>query len=209
MSDPVIPYPLSPEHVLERYRHALGEFIHDFTWLEVCLFGLLCAVAGTSTEIGQALFSGARADTLIKLINRCYTAQEREPEPYLVRALEQISLLNSVRNSVVHSTTFAIEQNEDEVLATNLFRYMPKDVKELTFSPETLYAMAKDARVIPAMLLVAECETRKPGSTGGLSAEMAGARPPWHYKSPPQASAGRKSRGTPRKHTRQRPPYDE
>ncbi len=102
--------------------------------------------------------------------------------------------MNGARNAVVHSTTFALEESETEVIATNRFRHMPKDVKNLILKPEELYALAKDAQTISAVLIVAEAENRKPGSAAKLSAEMAIARPPWHYKPPKRRPLRRKEK---------------
>lgn len=177
-----IPYPLDPEHIMARYRHALGEFIHDFAWLEVCLVHLLCAVAGIDDKLGPALFSGARAETLTGFIRKCYVAQDRQIDPYLDRALAQVTVLNGARNEVVHFTTFAIEDSEDAVLATDQFRRLPGAYKNRLLTPEVLIAMSGDARVIPAMLAVAEAENRELGSTGQLVSEMNQKQPPWRYR---------------------------
>lgn len=187
MSDPIIPHPLDPDHVLERYRHALGEFLHDFAWLEVCLFNLLCAAADIDEGIGRALFSGTRSDQLCQFIRRCFIARNLTMEPYLDRALSHVAVLNKARNEAVHFTTFEIEDEGEAVLATNQFRYMPDGVINRLLTPEVLYAMSKDARIVPAMISVAEAELREPESTGELLAEMRNVQPAWRYKPPSQA----------------------
>ncbi|MEA3033982.1 MAG: hypothetical protein QOH86_1998 [Sphingomonadales bacterium] len=198
---------------MARYRHALGEFIHDFAWLEVCLVHVLCAVAGIKDEIGPVLFSGTRANDLISFIRKCYIAQEREIEIYLDRALTQVSLLNSARNEVVHFTTFGIEDSEDAVLATNQFRLMPGNVKNRLLTPEVLLAMSKDARVISGMLAIAEAEGKDPGSTGDqIVSEMNGKQPPWHYRPVSLPDRRQPGSGTPaqsRRARRGRPPPSE
>lgn len=184
MSDPDLPYPLDPDSALSRYRYALGEFIHDFSWLETRLFDLLCTVAGVTEEIGQALFSGTRADQLISFIKRCYVAQELELEPYVARAFAQVSVINAARNKAVHFVTLGLEDSETEVFVTNRFRHLRRDWKDEAHTAEMLRAMAKDTRIISAILTVADSEAKEPGSTGKLLSEMRGKQRPWRYKPP-------------------------
>jgi hypothetical protein len=199
-----IPLSIDPDDVVTRYRYALGTFINEFTWMEMFLFHLLCAAANVTEGVGQALFSGARADEMTKLVRRCYEASDKQLEPWLERALSQITVLNGVRNQVVHYTTAGIEDNFDEVWASNRYRYPSKTAKDLRFKPEDLMAMANDSRIIIAYLTTGTEENKKPGSMPTIVEGMQGKQPAWHYKSPQPASPGHKSRGTPRKQSRPR-----
>lgn len=168
--------------VMDRYRLALGRFIHDFAILEASIFDLPCAVAGVSDEIGGALFSGTRAEQTLSFIKRCYEVRELEIPLYVLRAADQVGLLNSGRNDAVHFPTFSIEDDEDHVVATNALRALPARRRDGVLSPADLEAMARDARILPAYFTVAACELREPDSTETLSEEMRGSQPPWTYK---------------------------
>lgn len=178
--------------VIDRYRLALGTFIHDFAMLEAFLFDLLCAAAGVSSEIGGALFSGARAENLMSLTKRCYEASETEFPPFLQRAFSQITVLNHARNDAVHFVTLGMQDDEEQVLATSALRNMPSRAKEIVTSPAGLEAMSKDARVIPALLMVATYEIRDPGSIRLLSESVREPSPPWHYTPAGQDSPRRR-----------------
>lgn len=195
MSDSDIQFAFDSESVMARYRHALGEFIHDFVWIEVCIFNLLCATARMSRPIGQALFSGARAEQLIGHIRRCYDARNKVIEPYLDRALAQSIVLNKARNQVVHFFTIGIEDSETEVFATNQFRYLTQNATDIRVSPETLNDMAQDARIISAILMTTEAEMRHPGRMPTIMADMRNEHLQWCYKPSQPAQKVRKGRG--------------
>lgn len=169
---------------MERYRRALGSFIHDFTVLEVSRFRLLCVAAGVTEEVGQALFSGARADGMLQQIRRCYRAREWKIEPHLESALSQVVIINSARNAAVHYLTLQVEDDERAVLATNHLRYPRENAKEVRISPESLDEAGSDCRRIGAVLSVATFEIREPGSTGKLGQNMKSAPPAWRYRPP-------------------------
>ncbi len=166
---------------IERYQSALGQFIHDFTILELFIFSLLCAAAGVTDEIGRAIFSGTRADQMISLIKRCFEVREREIPEFLNRAFLQAGVLNKARNEVVHFVTMSIEDDDDAVYATSTMRTIASKAKELTIQPEALEAMAQDARILPAMFNVAMFEITEPESVTGLSDAMREPFPAWHY----------------------------
>lgn len=180
--DPVIPLPFADNHVLDRYRHALGQFVEDFSWMEVCLFKLLCAAIPVPENVGQALFSGARAEALIGNIRRCYGAHEHTLEPYLDAALGQATSLNSIRNEVVHFATFAIENSDEAVYTTNQFRYLSGKATTRLLTPELLHDLSFDAQMVSHIAQMTEADLNDPGSPGEVLSQMRAAKQPWRYR---------------------------
>jgi hypothetical protein len=166
----------SPSDFDAEYSQRLGDFIQQFSQLELALFYLLCKVAHVDEKIGQALFSGARADALISLIRRCHEAREIEIPPDTERALQQIAVLNGARNDTVHLIR-DWQAPRGKRTFTNKMRYPPRTAKTVTISASDLEAMDSDTLAIEGFLLN-DCEYLLPAT--------------WRYRPPTQASKGRK-----------------
>jgi hypothetical protein len=88
----------------DKYYRAVGHIIDLFASTEDMLVTELARLCGVSDPVAQAIFSGTRVDAAMSLIKRVLdakgaTAEEREP--YEI-AFEQLRLLNSARNEIVH-----------------------------------------------------------------------------------------------------------
>lgn len=165
------------EPILVRYQRELGGFVHDFTWMEVALFQLLCARANIIEPIGKALFNGVRADALVGHIRRCYEAFDEDIPEQLDAALVQARILNSGRNEVVHRVALPHEDGLT-VVTSNSLRMPENKAVSISVTPDLLADMAKDCRLILAVLVAAEAQIRVPGSVEYLQSEQPIA---WQY----------------------------
>lgn len=183
-----------------RYYYRLGLFITQFSFFEAALFLALCKVAGIKQGMGQALFSGARADALLTLIRRAHEARGLPIKPWLDRALQQAALINGVRNDLVH---LIISKESPGFTLTSEFRKMSGRAKSVTVTLETIEALCDDLLTIfDAMCLAAK--TLNPEGKARWRKLLESAQKPWRYKPPEQESSRQTRRGDHSK--RKRPP---
>lgn len=188
----------------ELYHLQVGRFIFNFSRLEVGLFKELCHIAQLETTVGKALLSGHRSETLISLIRRCYEARNMEIPPLLERVLQRASLLNNVRNDLVHLT---VTSSMGEMVASNRARYMPTKAKEVTVSSAMVDAIWRDTFQARRALEYLDGERR--GSPRITSSHYADIHDPWRYKPPEQASSRPDRPRAPKRERQRRSPPGE
>jgi hypothetical protein len=187
----------------KEYWSELGQLIHAFSIVERRLLGLLHKWAGVTDIVAGILFSGTRADSAKDHINRILEATgKNEIKERLKRPLDQFSVINTVRNHLVH---WGAQNDNDtgEFLVSNAFLSPVADrLKEFKISPAKMQYMRDDLDKISMCFLLESVETDwtvDPTWKDHLAE-------PWLYK-PPQPSP-RKSKPQPprqpKEHSRQR-----
>jgi len=94
------------------YFRALGLFVDQFAQVEGALFRFLSVFAGVDHEIARAILSGARVDAACSFLRRIPDVKGRAKNPRnvnLPRVLEQLLIINNVRNDILHYGTMITE----------------------------------------------------------------------------------------------------
>lgn len=133
---------------------ALGRFILRFANTESILFTTLCVVCHVHPKIGQAIFSGTRADAAIQYIKRVFQVVNM---PGNLKAsyedlFEHFTQINSARNLILH---YGISSVGDEFVATDKLKALTEDrVRSMPVSAEILDQMSADLEKINATLML-------------------------------------------------------
>jgi hypothetical protein len=145
------PKPGTPEYQkqqeqLTAYLTAVGTLITIFSGLENTLFGTLGALTTAPTPMALALFSDVRIDQAMNMIRRVMrarqqmfgsTAREKRIERIVTYALDQISILNGIRNHIIHHGLWP--GSIENPTTTNIMRARTLDqVREISISVEDL-----------------------------------------------------------------------
>jgi hypothetical protein len=137
------------------YRLALGTFIDTFAKVEQAMFFVLTWRTKTKTQVARAVFSGARTDTASGFLRRLAdvgsidTAEWDKLEP----VLNQLRIINDLRNTLLHNTTTGVESGRGFV--TDAIRALNQDrMRVFPISPAILDTMTHDCRKIFLHLIV-------------------------------------------------------
>lgn len=187
------------------YWQTLGQFISMFSGVEEAIQRLLWAHANVQEPISQAVFSGVRVDNGSGLIRRVIEAKGEKISPALAAAFTQLSLINSLRNQIVHYG--ATQANEDEWHVSNaLIAHNEAKLTKHIISPNVILHMTRDLVKIRVHLLLEKIRIigKTPLSDDDV-VEMEGMIAlPWHYKPHLQAKTRHKTPLTRVKQQRQR-----
>jgi hypothetical protein len=182
----------------DRYLLALGRFISAFSQAEGAVQLAFWELAGVSSPIAQAVFSGVRVDAASSFIARIAAAKRWKAErtDKFQCTLLHLSEINRLRNDILHYGT-SRRLAKDEWLVTNkTFAHIPKKVRNLRVSPALLDAATADLRIITMQIILLGCGKRMRAPPSMLAWARS---QPWRYKSPPQEQARSRSRTTPPK----------
>jgi hypothetical protein len=128
------------------YWQALGEFIEAFAGAETMLFNYLVACAGMSHKAGRAIIGGSHQEQLIGMIRRLWATNP--PDADIMEkakpALDQFSSINTVRNSLVHYSSFVT--SDKGRVSSSITRAHPGEAKfhEYRISDTILNDMTAD-----------------------------------------------------------------
>ena len=187
----------SPFDMLNSYAQfnlTLGEFLSAYTRLEIALAITVRKLAGVSTPIAKALFSGLRADAATKCISQLLIAQDatQEVRQKFTDVFAHLGQITLARNTVLH---YGTDFKDDAFLATNSMSALTEGhLKAIPLSVRTLRNMATDCQTIEAHLWRLLTRQKRVGEEiieqvwGGLDSA------PWLYKPPLQSSEERPNR---------------
>lgn len=135
-----------------KYFHTFGLFIDSFANLEATLAWFLRDIAGVDAETGRAIFSGTRVETAVSHIKRIFEARGQQMPPRLLGALSQISVINGMRNDLVHHPLITSE-TKGMHYSTKLVAHIPERIRETPISTRILRSAIADMNQIYATLL--------------------------------------------------------
>jgi hypothetical protein len=182
-----------------KYLAALGRFVHAFSWVEDHVAILLWITADVQQPTAQALLSGVKIEQAISLLGRVMDAREISgpDREALEEALRQVSLINKVRNEILHFGAKA-QQDGRLVISNQRTAHINSRLREVTISPETLADMTYDLDAIWVRLHVYGWRLRSDHFDFSQSAGHAERlERPWRYRPPQQAASTRKTQKTP------------
>jgi hypothetical protein len=175
------------------YYSALGRFVHTFAQAELALFLLLRHYAKMTLPAARALLTGIRADSVQSLLKRLHEIDFIDGQDWanLNETLQHLSIINKLRNDLLHHTTMLGENGRGVV--TNAAKALhPDRVTQSMVSPQILDGATLDLRKIIISLHVNHMGKADPWR-GEADAIL---HAPWRYKplsSPPKKSPKRKS----------------
>ncbi len=175
---------------LQEHWAAYGRFIHYFSQVEQRLQNLLWELTGVPLEIARATFQDARFNAITILINRITESRGETEHPMYRRAIDQLGLINRMRNDIVHlGAAMVYKDGRTVALVSNTLKAMPGKDKEFEVSVEMLDNMSRDLQTALACIAVANIArlglppNAQPIDWSGL------AQQPWLYKPPQQSDA--------------------
>lgn len=162
----------------ESFIGSLGSFINMFSQVEGMARSLMVHFAGVDAPTALALFSGVKIDQAIQNIRRLHTARKVTLDPALNKALEQMAVLTSFRNDLLHNRIdFAVTPP----VTTNRAMVLNEgSVRETEIGPDTLRNAEDDLAVIVLVFTVFLSDTREAANLDWVLEE------PWHHKSASQ-----------------------
>jgi hypothetical protein len=194
------------------YYAALGRFVSAFAGVEGMVFALLTEMAGVSYEVGQAVFSGVRAEVGVDHIKRLAHLQHPElnqpaleelMSPDVAACLPRIGPISKVRNSILHYGVLVGQQGLPYTV--NVRAPIPgKPGIPEPVSLTMLDDMAADLKKIETTLL-AHLITGKVPDQMMEDAYGEVLRSAWRYTPQPPKSPDRKNPGNPPGRKRQPP----
>ena len=187
--------PHQPSNLAARraYWQALGQFLDMFATVEATLFFALSHYAKTPPNTARAIFSGVRVDTATSFLRRIMEVENISLDlaADLKSALDQLHIINKVRNDLVHYGALSVSDNADVMIVTNALLALTKDRLHTTpVSVQILDDLVADLHKIQAHLV-----TRHVGWGPNESGFVDVVMPErgrllsisWRYKSPPQS----------------------
>jgi hypothetical protein len=160
------------------YWFHLGRFIHAFTQAEVQLLFLLRSLSGLNIKNAGVIFHATRVEQATALIkNILYVSDQAETKEHLKRPLEQLSVIATIRNNILH---WGAKAEIDGSFRISNKKYHPIKPKDFTVNVPDLNNLHKDVRNI---FLILWHETHGPAEDDRFYRKLALA--PWQYK-PPQ-----------------------
>jgi hypothetical protein len=180
-----------------QYFHTFGLFIDHFAHLESYLAWFLRETAGIDKPTARAVFSGVRVETAVSHIRRIYEARETEIDPLLASALTQVSVLNGLRNDLVHHP-LTYSDPRGPLVSTKLVAHTPAKVRMTITSTRLLQAAILDLHQIGLTLLsVALAESGGQIQDDRVRRNVAKElRHAWRYRPQPQEPNRRTPRDT-------------
>jgi hypothetical protein len=168
------------------YYGSLGRFIQAFAHTEATMHGALREFSGVTNKVARALFSGTRAEAAKQYITRIADATDLDSEVKadLKYVFDQLGVINSTRNDIVHyGTNFGGDQF---IVSNEYLAHLPTRVRKIEVSSEILNQMTSDLNKITAHLIVRITGTSDPGTSGSLRKCLIPIlQRPWLYKPKP------------------------
>jgi hypothetical protein len=189
----------------ERYWAAFGRFINYFSQVEQRLHSLLWELSGAPLDLVRVAFAEARFSQVANLINRLYQSRGEVEHPLYRRAVDQLGLINSMRNDMVHlgAAVVGLTDTPDAVMiVSNEIKAIPGKEKSFRVNIEMLNDMSRDLRTAMACLTVVLSDRIPIENRLADALWRVGAQDPWRYK--PQQQSGRQAKH--QRPFRKRPP---
>lgn len=187
----------------QAYFAALGEFVTEFSKVELSLRDVLCAYSGiTRGAIRRVIFQGVRVAASGEKIRGIIDATGASFPQLLEEALTQLAHVNYARDCILHWGA-EYDGNGVFVVANDPYAATAAKTRKLEFTVETLTEMTVDLKIIVSRLQ--DAARQRAGGTITFSSDQAKAmyevdlQQPWRYKPPQLAAPNRKSRDTTRK----------
>lgn len=130
---------------IQDFYYELGRFFFTFASVEMHLRMALTGVSRADEQTAKALFYSTRVEDGSTMLKRIYKARGAEAPANLTNALQQLSYINTARNSLVHHGVIFGEDFETSNWAVIL---SPEDERKIPVPPATLQAMTRDLHVI-------------------------------------------------------------
>lgn len=168
---------------LRSYYEALGRFIDMFSQVETAITLTLRLYAKTSTEIAKVLFSGVKIElgsTHIKQLAAATNVAQKDQDD-LSDVLQQLGIINGVRNGIIHFGASAIAEGKGVV--SNALKAKTEPVV-FPISPEALEEMTADLKKIAYHLNYNHLKRDQPKGAFGIDHLSTVLRSPWLYKYP-------------------------
>jgi hypothetical protein len=191
-----------------KFTAAFGRFVMTWADTEAELYRVLRHYAGVDDAIARAIFSGTRADAMMKFI--LAILHNTKPDPARVADLKflfpQIAAINTIRDRLVHyaqanASLWLDEQTRTISNIDRVSRYGNHYIEDI--SAQTLADMTYDFNGICNHLNVHWSSKDRAFS---VWEENSGEVTKWLYKSPPSSSTeGASVRDTPKRKRSQRP----
>jgi hypothetical protein len=168
---------------LRVYYEALGGFIDMFARVETAITLTLWAYAKTNQNIAKIIFAGAKIEISSKYIKQLadVTDSPKETRDDLDAVLQQLSIINGVRNDIVHFGATSI--TEGRAIVSNALKAKGKPTV-FPISPTALDNMTADLLKIIFHLNYRHLGRSIPLSAFVLDALDKVLHSPWRYKHP-------------------------
>jgi hypothetical protein len=188
---------LTPQHTQE-YWASLGEFVSNFSIVEVNMQQALWEFAGLSRPLALALLAGStRIDSAMTLMNKISIAKKwKSPRKRELQAIcTQLGIINKVRNDILH---YGADFRKGEWVVSNRSMVATQKRARITkFTVRALKDMTKDLMAINSRLVYLAWG---PFMNARARRSFTHVRiAPWRYKPLSKPVRGRKNRKTPRK----------
>jgi hypothetical protein len=136
------------------YYEWVGRFIDRFSFVENCLFVLFITQTNISFQLGRALFSGYRTETITSQLSRVW---EVNPPPIEIKeelemCFKQLQEINKLRNTLVHNGTDSTPDGRRQS-STALRELRPENIFTISVSTEMLIKATKDLSKISGHMI--------------------------------------------------------
>lgn len=178
------------------YYEALGRFVQIFAEVEKLVWQTLVHYAGVSHEVAKIVLTAGKVDQCAKYIKQIAAAINvpKEKRDDLESILQQLGILNGVRDAILHYGARAIAEGRGTVSDAWKAKAEPK---EFPISDTALTEMADDARQIIAHLAYRHLGRPWPRAAQNISFLEQVLQHPWRYKYPSPTNSRTKKRETP------------
>lgn len=188
------------------YYEALGRFVQIFAEAEKLVWQTLVHYAGISHEVAKIVLTAGKIDqcaTHIKQIAAAINAP-KEKRDDLELVLQQLGIINGVRDAILHYGATAIAEGRGKVSDAWKAKSEPK---EFPISDTALAEMADDARHIIAHLAYHHLGRPWPRAAQNISFLEQVLQRPWRYKHPSRPiTRTKKVEAAPVRERRPKPP---
>lgn len=169
----------------ERYYLALGLFVQRYAGIEARLQTLLWRYAEVPPEVARSIFSGVRVDQAMSFVKRLHKSREIEMHPMMIDTLDQIGVINTARNLIIHYGA-KFDKGEPQFVSNRRIANRPEDAQWFPISVQTLDALTADISHIHLRinLLVQHDRMKQERFEKGVERMMQRA---WRYKHVPEA----------------------
>jgi hypothetical protein len=191
---------------LRAYYEALGRFIAMFAEVETAVTQTLWLYAGTRPTIAKVVFAGAKIDISLTYIKQLAEAVDapQEARADLEYILQQLGIINGVRNAVLHYGATSIA--EGNAVVSNALR-AKSEPTVFPISPTALDEMTFDLRKIIYHLHYRHMGRQGPRGDYGKAVLDGALSAAWRYKhpTPPKTHPKGAQQKQPRKRDLKRP----
>jgi hypothetical protein len=143
------------------YHQSLGKFVTVFTVVEGLLTKAIGVGAMLPPKIAIAILSGStRVNSAMEITRRLLAAIEEigKLDPmvklYMTQALDQLALINSIRNDILHFGPIPGSTDDVFVISNRHHVHLSRNLRERLVTPATLEDMSGDLVKIAAHIIV-------------------------------------------------------